>query len=60
MEKNATQARVEKTNLTVIKKNEIEEATAKLVAIKKIGYYPQLLLPPPQEKYIKTKKHDFL
>lgn len=60
MEKNASQTPLDKTNFTVIRKDGKEDTNAKLVALKKIGYKPQILLPPPQEKYIKTKKHDFL
>ncbi|MGZ5135565.1 MAG: hypothetical protein ACXWWD_13130 [Chitinophagaceae bacterium] len=60
MKKNPSQTPVDKTNLTVIRKDETEDPNPKLVVLKKIGYKPQILLPPPLEKYIKTKKHDFL
>ncbi len=60
MDNNASQTPLDNTNLTVIRKDEKEDTNAKLVVLKKIGYKPQILLPPPQEKYIKTKKHDFL
>lgn len=60
MDKNASQTSLEKTNLSIIRKEDKEDANAKLVVLKKIGYKPQILLPPPQEKYIKAKKYDFL
>lgn len=33
---------------------------AKLIPIKKTKEKPAPLLPPPQEKYIKARNHDFL
>lgn len=50
----------EKPNFTIIRKGAKELKPAKMVSFKRIGYRAQLLLPPPQEKYIKAKKHDFL
>ena len=57
MDKNASQTPLDKTGLTVIRQDEKLDTNAKLVILKKIGYKPQILLPPPQEKYIKTKKN---
>jgi hypothetical protein len=50
---------VEKIRLTVVRK-EKEEKQVSTVEFKKIEYKVKLLLPPPQENYIKPKDHDFL
>ena len=50
----------ERPSFTVIRKDKQEVQPAKMVPLKKIAYKALLLLPPPQEKYIKARKHDFL
>ena len=60
MNKNKPQRRLEKLNLSIIKKEEEEIKQTKLIPIKKASKRPEILLPPAEEKYIKVKKHDFL
>jgi len=60
MKENQTLIIAERPNFTIIRKDKPEVQPAKMVIIKKIAYKSSLLLPPPQEKYIKPKEHDFL
>jgi hypothetical protein len=60
MKENQTAIPLQKPNFTIIRKGTEESKPAKMVSFKRIGYRAQLLLPPPQEKYIKAKEHDFL
>ena len=60
MEKNQIPVRPEESKLTVVKKYKVEEHPAKMITLKRIEHKPQLLLPPPEQSYIKPKKHDFL
>jgi hypothetical protein len=60
MVQNSTSPKMRVTNLSVIRKSEKEHSDAKVIPIKKEDKKNQVMLPPPQEQYIKAKKHDFL
>lgn len=60
MKENQTLILTERPNFTIIRKATQEVPPAKVATLKKIAYKTPALLPPPQEKYIKPKKHDFL
>ncbi len=60
MKENQTVILPERPNFTIIRKDKEEPQPAKMVSLKKADDKPQLLLPPPPEKYIKARKHDFL
>ena len=61
MKENQTLIIAERPNFTIIRKDKQQEVQpAKMVPLKKIADKALPLLPPPQEKYIKARKHDFL
>jgi len=63
MFQNSTAPRNGVPKLTVVRKAKNAKNvgnTAKLVFVKIVNNKPVILLPPPQEQYIKAKKHDFL
>lgn len=57
---NTPEVPFEKSNLTIVKKEEENNLSPKVVTIKKVKKKAEILLPAPAEKYIKVKKHDFL
>lgn len=59
MKENQTLILAERPSFTVIRKDKQEVQPAKMVPLKKTANKAPLL-PPPQEKYIKPRKHDFL
>lgn len=60
MKENQTLILPERPNFTVIRKGKQEVQPAKMVPLKKKADKTLPLLPPPQEEYIKARKHDFL
>ena len=60
MNDNIPQTYPEKSNLTLVKKEDAERMHAKLINLKKADPVHQNVLPPQPESYIKVKKHDFL
>ncbi len=60
MNSNTPETRLEKPSLTIVKKEDADKLHARLITIKKMEKKSEILLPPPEEKYIKVKKHDFL
>ena len=58
MTKNSIKTNEELSNLIVIRNNVNEQG--KLININILEEKSKVLLPPPQEKYLKVKKHDFL
>lgn len=60
MKENQTLILTERPGFTIIRKDKQEVQPARMVPLKKIAYKAPALLPPPQEKYIKARKHDFL
>lgn len=62
MFQNSTAFRSGVPKLTVVRKAKNAKNvsnTAKVVFLKIMNHKPVILLPPPQEQYIKAKKHDF-
>lgn len=60
MKENQTLILAERPNFTIVRKETQDVKPAKVATLKRIAYKAPCLLPPPQENYIKTKKHDFL
>lgn len=60
MSTNTPEIRLEKPNLTIVKKEDADKLHARLINLKKMEKKSEILLPPQEEKYIKVKKHDFL
>jgi hypothetical protein len=58
--KNPVSTPLRPVKLIPIKKDEQRNTNGKLVDIKKPEDKSKILLPPPHEKYIKVKEHDFL
>jgi hypothetical protein len=54
------QLHLEKSNLTLVRKEDADKMHAKLINLEKKEGKAEIMLPPQQEKYIKAKKHDFL
>ncbi|RYG31168.1 MAG: hypothetical protein EOO01_35735 [Chitinophagaceae bacterium] len=60
MNDNIPQTYPEKSNLTLVKKEDADKMHAKLINLKKANTKPEIALPSQRDGYIKVKKHDFL
>jgi len=60
MKENQTLILPERPMFKIIRKDKQDVKPAMVAPLKRIAYKVPCLLPPPQESYIKPKKHDFL